>query len=86
VFRGADSYGNQRRVTSGQVTLQITGPGALIGDNPFAFGAYGGLGAVWVRSVAGQPGTITVSAAHPTLGSASVRLRSVPPDAPSSPV
>jgi beta-galactosidase len=86
VFRGADKYGNQRRVTSGQVTLQITGPGALIGDNPFAFGAYGGLGAVWVRSVAGQPGTITVSAAHPTLGSASVRLRSVPPDAPSSPV
>jgi beta-galactosidase len=88
VFRGVDAYGNLRRFMSGQVTLTVQGPGVLIGDNPFAFGAYGGLGAVWVRSVAGRPGTITVTAAHPVLGQAQVRIASVPPgpDTPVSPV
>ncbi len=86
VFRGVDAYGNQRRFMSGTVTLSVQGPGVLIGDNPFEFGRYGGLGAVWVRSVAGRPGTITVSAAHPVLGRARVRLASVRPDTPRSPV
>jgi beta-galactosidase len=76
VFRAVDAYGNQRRYPAGQLTFTVTGPGTLIGDNPFAFGAYGGLGAVWVRSVAGQRGTISVAAAHPALGRASVQLQS----------
>jgi beta-galactosidase len=75
VFRARDAYGNQRRYRHGNVLLTVDGPGVLIGDNPFAFGAYGGLGAVWVRSVARQPGTITVTAVHPALGQAQVRVR-----------
>ena len=78
VFRAIDAFGNQRRYGSGQVTLTLSGPAALVGDNPFDFGQYGGLGAVWIRSLAGQPGAITLSANHPLLGQAEVQVRSAP--------
>jgi len=77
VFRAVDQYGNLRRYPAGEVTLTLTGPAALIGDNPFAFGDYGGLGAVWIRSLAGHTGTITLAASQPELGQAQVQLRSV---------
>ncbi len=76
VFRATDTYGNQRRYASGQVVLSLSGPATLIGDNPFAFGEYGGLGAVWIRSQAGRPGDITLTASHPLLGQAQVHVRS----------
>jgi beta-galactosidase len=79
VFRVVDAYGNQRRYLTGQATLTLIGPATLIGDNPFAFGEYGGLGAVWIRSLAGQPGTITVGATVPQLGQAQIQVRSLPP-------
>jgi beta-galactosidase len=78
VFRAIDAYGNQRRYGSGEVALTLSGPATLIGDNPFAFGHYGGLGAVWIRSLAGQPGAITLTASHPLLGRAEVQVRSEP--------
>jgi beta-galactosidase len=80
VFRAVDAYGNQRRYLSGQVELNLSGPATLVGDNPFAFGAYGGLGAVWIRSQPGQPGAITLTASHPLLGQAQVRVKSELPD------
>ena len=76
VFRATDPYGNQRRYPDGEVTLTANGPGEIVGDNPFAFGEYGGCGAVWIRSTAGKPGVITVSAAHPELGLARVKIES----------
>ncbi len=76
VFRAIDEHGNQRRYASGQVALTLSGPATLVGDNPFAFGEYGGLGAVWIRSLAGRPGAITLTASHPLLGQASVQIRS----------
>jgi len=79
VFRATDTHGNQRRFGSGQVTLALSGPATLIGDNPFEFGRYGGLGAVWIRSQAGQPGAITLTASHPQLGQAEVQVRSEKP-------
>ena len=78
VFRAVDSHGNQRRYPAGAVTLNLSGPGRLVGDNPFAFGEYGGLGAVWIRSLPGQAGTITLAASQPELGQAQVQVRSVP--------
>ena len=78
VFRAIDRYGNQRRYRSGEVTFNLSGPAALLGDNPFEFGQYGGLGAVWIRSLAGQPGAITLTASHPLLGQAEVQVRSLP--------
>jgi beta-galactosidase len=79
VFRAVDKYGNLRRYPAGEVTLTLTGPAVLVGDNPFAFGAYGGLGAVWIRSRPGQTGTITLAASQPELGQAQVQVRLVPP-------
>ena len=76
VFRAIDTYGNLRRYTSGTVALSLSGPAMLIGDNPFAFGQYGGLGAAWIRSLAGEPGAITLTASHPLLGQAEVQVRS----------
>jgi len=76
VFRAIDRYGNQRRYRSGEVALNLSGPAMLVGDDPFAFGQYGGLGAVWIRSLAGQPGAITLTASHPLLGQAEIQLRS----------
>jgi beta-galactosidase len=78
VFRAADQYGNQRRYPAGVVTLTVDGPATLIGDNPFAFGDYGGLGAVWIRSQDGQTGAITLAATEPRLGQAQVKIQAVP--------
>ena len=78
VFRAIDAFGNQRRYGGGEVALTLSGPAILVGDNPFAFGQYGGLGAVWIRSLAGRPGTIMLTANHPLLGQAEVQVRSEP--------
>ena len=78
VFRAIDTFGNQRRYGSGQVTLTLSGPATLVGDKAFEFGQYGGLGAAWIRSLAGQPGAITLTASHPLLGQAEVQVRSLP--------
>jgi beta-galactosidase len=73
-FRALDAYGNQRPYVSGDVTVSLTGPAAIVGQNPFAFETYGGVGAVVIRSEAGRSGQVTVSADHPTLGTVSTTL------------
>jgi beta-galactosidase len=73
-FRGTDAYGNHRPNMTGQVTLTLTGPGILIGQNPFAFGSYGGIGGAFIRSIPGKVGQVTVTAQHARLGSASVQV------------
>ena len=50
----------------------------LVGDNPFPFGVYGGVGGAFVRSRPGGTGLVTVTAEHPQLGHASVRLTIAP--------
>ena len=40
---------------TGEVTLSITGAADLIGDNPFSFTAYGGVGGVFVRGRPARP-------------------------------
>ncbi|HEY3750023.1 MAG TPA: glycoside hydrolase family 2 TIM barrel-domain containing protein [Pseudonocardiaceae bacterium] len=72
LFRAVDAHGNQRPHVTGDVRLTVTGPGVLVGDNPFEFGDSGGVGAVWLRSRPNEPGRIRVTAAHATLGSATV--------------
>jgi beta-galactosidase len=69
-FRALDAYGHQRPYVTGDVTLALTGPGVLVGDNPFAFGTYGGVGGAFIRSTVGGTGRVTVTATHPVLGSA----------------
>jgi len=79
-FRAVDRYGAPRPYVAGPVTLDIEGPAVLIGDNPVDFAGTGGAGAVWIRSLPGSPGTVTVKASHPRLGRAvaRVRIRQVP--------
>jgi len=74
-FRAVDRYGAPRPYVTGQVVLDIAGPGVLVGDSPFDFAAAGGVGAVWIRSLPGSAGIVTVSASHPVLGDAAARLR-----------
>jgi beta-galactosidase len=76
VFRAVDRHGNQRRYFSGMITLRLDGPGELVGENPFPLGQYGGVGAVWIRSLPRRGGLITVSASHPALGGATTTVRS----------
>lgn len=52
---------------------------ATLTNAAFPFGDNGGVGAVYIRTLAGIPGDITVRASHPTLGSGSVRVRSKSP-------
>jgi len=74
-LRALDRYGAARPYVEGQLTFGVNGPGVLIGDNPLDFQSAGGAAAVWLRTVRGQPGTVTVYAAHPTLGSESVTIQ-----------
>jgi beta-galactosidase len=78
-FRALDAYGNQRPYVGGDVTLSLTGPAVLIGQNPFDFAGYGGVGGAFIRSEAGRTGAVTVTASHPTLGQASAKLEVTPP-------
>ena len=54
----------------------------MVGQHPFAFQEYGGVGGVIIRSEAGHTGNVTVTARHPTLGTASASLRVVAVDRP----
>jgi beta-galactosidase len=74
-FRALDAHGNQRPYVKRDVTLSVSGPATLIGENPFRFATYGGVGGAFVRSEPDQTGTVTVIAEHPTLGAASATLR-----------
>ena len=73
VLRVTDAEGNRRPFATGAINLELSGPGELIGENPFALA--GGVGAVWVRSTE-QPGEIVLRATHPYLGSRTVALHS----------
>ncbi len=80
VFRVADKFGANRLLAGGDVTFEVAGPGILVGDNPFALAESGGVGAVWVKTVTNNPGQITVTAKHSSLGtkSVSVEVRAEP--------
>ncbi|MBO0802699.1 MAG: beta-galactosidase [Nocardiopsaceae bacterium] len=73
-FRALDRYGAPRPYVGGQVDLTVDGPALLVGDTPFDFAAAGGAGAAWIRTLPGSGGTITVTAAHPVLGTATATI------------
>jgi beta-galactosidase len=77
VFRAVDKFGAQRPFVTGEVALELTGPGVIVGDNPFRWDDSGGAGAVWVRTLPDSVGRILVTAAHPVLGKKTVDIRVV---------
>ena len=74
VFKVADKFGAERAFRDGEVVFQWTGPGILVGDNPFSLADSGGVGAVWVKTLAHKEGIIRITAKHPTLGTKHVEI------------
>jgi beta-galactosidase len=64
--------GDLRPFASGAIELTLTGPGEIVGENPFALS--GGAGAVWVRSKEGA-GVIKLEAHHQYLGKQTVEIK-----------
>jgi beta-galactosidase len=77
VFRTVDKYGAPRPFERGAVALALSGPGIIVGDNPFVWDDSGGAGAVWIKTVANQLGRIHVTATHARLGKQSIRIQAV---------
>ena len=79
MLRVTDEFGNIRPFANDAIKLEVEGPSEIIGDNPFAL--IGGTGAVWIRAKE-QPGTVRLTATHPTLGKRQVEfeLLSVAPE------
>jgi beta-galactosidase len=75
VLMVTDEYGNIRPLATGAVSLTLTGPVELIGENPFALA--GGAGAVWVKAREAA-GMVRLTAKHPHLGSRSIEIRVKP--------
>jgi beta-galactosidase len=71
-LRITDDFGNILPFAMDPVTLTLTGPGTLVGDNPFPMP--GGRGAVYVRA-ARRAGTITVTAQTARLQKKKVVIR-----------
>jgi beta-galactosidase len=73
-FLAVDRYGAPRPYVTGPVDVSLTGPGVLLGDKTFDFGATGGAGAVWLRSAVGAAGQAVVQVRHGALGQAQVSV------------
>ncbi len=75
VLRVTDEFDAIRPFARDAIRFELTGPGQLIGDNPFTL--VGGTGAVWIRA-AEQPGTVRLTAHHPYLGASSIEVKVTP--------
>ena len=71
VLRLTDEHGNSRPMSSGAVQLKITGPGEIVGSNPFALS--GGAGAIWVKARE-SAGVIRLDAEVPGLKPQSIEI------------
>ncbi|SFW83118.1 glycoside hydrolase family 2 protein [Amycolatopsis australiensis] len=74
VVSALDRFGTLRAGATGKVALTMTGPGALVDDDTIDLGATGGAAAVWLRPFAGTPGTLTLTARHEVLGTATATV------------
>ena len=73
VFKVVDQYGAGRAFGGGEIQFEVSGPGIIVGDNPFTLmNDCGGAGAVWLKSVSGRSGVVKVRARHSFLGEKSV--------------
>ena len=74
-FGVIDKFGAPRPYADGEVRMRISGPGTIVGDNPFQLADSGGAGAVWIRAAARGAGRIRVEARHGELGTRSVEIQ-----------
>jgi beta-galactosidase len=71
VLKVTDEFGAVRPLANAAIVLSVTGPGEIIGENPFSL--FGGVGAVWIKTKE-VAGVIRLTAKHPTLGAKTVEL------------
>ena len=71
VLKVTDEYGAVRPLANAAIALTISGPGEIIGENPFSL--FGGVGAVWIKTKEAA-GLIRLTAKHPVLGSKVVEI------------
>jgi beta-galactosidase len=74
VFRVTDEFDRIRPIANDAIVLEVSGPGRIIGDNPFVL--TGGTGAIWIRANE-QSGTIVLRAKHPRLGTQQIEIKVV---------
>jgi beta-galactosidase len=74
VFKVADKFGAPRAFGGGEVGFELSGPGVIVGDNPFLLADSGGVGAIWIRTALNGLGRITVRATHSLLGTKLVAI------------
>ena len=72
VMKVTDEYKSVRPFANAAIALGISGPGEIVGENPFSL--FGGVGAVWIKSKPAAAGVIRVTAKHPELGSKTVEI------------
>jgi beta-galactosidase len=72
VLRVTDEFDRIRPIANDPIVFELSGPGRIIGDNPFALG--GGTGAIWIRATE-QAGTIVLRAKHPRLGTQQIEIK-----------
>jgi beta-galactosidase len=80
VLKVTDEYGAIRPLANAAVALSITGPGEIIGENPFSL--FGGVGAVWIKTKQALERSV-VTARHPVLGEKTLQItvkRQSPPE------
>jgi beta-galactosidase len=66
-----DEFGAICPFSGDAITLELDGPGDIIGDNPFAL--VGGTGAIWIRARE-HAGVVHVRANHPSLGKKEIHI------------
>jgi beta-galactosidase len=71
VLAVTDEYGAICPFAGDAIRFEISGPGTIIGDNPFAL--VGGTGAIWIRTTE-QAGTVHLKAIHPVLGKQEIQI------------
>jgi len=74
VFKVADKFGAERAFADGEVEFELTGPGVIVGDNPFSLVDSGGVGGVWVKTLPDKVGLIRLIVKHSTLGARHVEI------------
>ena len=72
VLRVTDEFDRIRPIANDPIVFELSGPGQIIGDNPF--GLTGGTGAIWIRATE-QPGTIVLRAKHPRFGTRQIEIK-----------
>ena len=71
VMKVTDEFGAVRPFANAAISLSLSGPGEIVGENPFAL--FGGVGAVWIKTKEAA-GVVRVVAKHAELGSKTAEI------------